>query len=71
MIIKCADIANPARPLKLCIEWAYRIAEEYFHQVCHSILIFTLESSVGSKSQKGWHNILFVFLAYKDKSVYL
>eukprot|EP00794_Sanderia_malayensis_P009997 gene9997-11019_t len=32
MIIKCADIANPARPIKLCIEWANRIAEEYFRQ---------------------------------------
>ncbi|XP_047140732.1 high affinity cAMP-specific and IBMX-insensitive 3',5'-cyclic phosphodiesterase 8A isoform X2 [Hydra vulgaris] len=32
MIIKCADIANPARPLELCREWAYRIAEEYFRQ---------------------------------------
>ncbi|XP_065059592.1 high affinity cAMP-specific and IBMX-insensitive 3',5'-cyclic phosphodiesterase 8B-like [Rhopilema esculentum] len=32
MIIKCADIANPARPIKLCIEWATRIAEEYFCQ---------------------------------------
>lgn len=33
MIIKCADIANPARPTELCREWAYRIAEEYFKQV--------------------------------------
>lgn len=32
MIIKCADIANPARPTALCREWAYRIAEEYFRQ---------------------------------------
>ncbi|XP_057300369.1 high affinity cAMP-specific and IBMX-insensitive 3',5'-cyclic phosphodiesterase 8B-like isoform X2 [Hydractinia symbiolongicarpus] len=32
MIIKCADIANPARPTLLCREWAYRIAEEYFRQ---------------------------------------
>lgn len=32
MIIKCADIANPARPIQLCIEWANRIAEEYFRQ---------------------------------------
>ena len=33
MMIKCADISNPARPLKLCKEWAFRIAEEYFAQV--------------------------------------
>ncbi|XP_024944764.1 high affinity cAMP-specific and IBMX-insensitive 3',5'-cyclic phosphodiesterase 8 isoform X2 [Cephus cinctus] len=32
MIIKCADVSNPTRPLKCCIEWARRIAEEYFNQ---------------------------------------
>ncbi|XP_020904916.1 high affinity cAMP-specific and IBMX-insensitive 3',5'-cyclic phosphodiesterase 8A isoform X2 [Exaiptasia diaphana] len=32
MLIKCADIANPARPRYLCKEWAERIAEEYFSQ---------------------------------------
>ena len=33
MLIKCADVANPCRPLNLCIEWAKRISEEYFLQV--------------------------------------
>ena len=33
MMIKCADVANPCRPLELCIEWAGRISEEYFAQV--------------------------------------
>jgi high affinity cAMP-specific and IBMX-insensitive 3',5'-cyclic phosphodiesterase 8 len=33
MLIKCADVSNPARPLKVCKEWAFRIAEEYFAQV--------------------------------------
>ena len=33
MMIKCADVSNPARPLKICKEWAFRIAEEYFTQV--------------------------------------
>lgn len=33
MVIKCADVANPCRPLDLCIEWAGRISEEYFAQV--------------------------------------
>ncbi|KAK6624730.1 hypothetical protein RUM44_011590 [Polyplax serrata] len=33
MLIKCADVSNPTRPLKLCVEWAKRIAEEYFAQV--------------------------------------
>ena len=33
MLIKCADISNPARPRFLCETWARRIAEEYFLQV--------------------------------------
>lgn len=33
MMIKCADVSNPLRPLALCKEWAYRIAEEYCQQV--------------------------------------
>ena len=33
MLIKCADVSNPARPLQICRQWAYRIAEEYFSQV--------------------------------------
>ncbi|XP_018348883.1 PREDICTED: high affinity cAMP-specific and IBMX-insensitive 3',5'-cyclic phosphodiesterase 8A-like isoform X2 [Trachymyrmex septentrionalis] len=32
MMIKCADVSNPTRPLKRCVEWARRIAEEYFNQ---------------------------------------
>ncbi|XP_032689569.1 high affinity cAMP-specific and IBMX-insensitive 3',5'-cyclic phosphodiesterase 8 isoform X2 [Odontomachus brunneus] len=32
MMIKCADVSNPTRPLKSCVEWARRIAEEYFCQ---------------------------------------
>ncbi|EFX77201.1 hypothetical protein DAPPUDRAFT_321679 [Daphnia pulex] len=32
MLIKCADVSNPTRPLNMCIEWARRIAEEYFNQ---------------------------------------
>lgn len=32
MMIKCADVSNPTRPLRSCIEWARRIAEEYFSQ---------------------------------------
>ena len=35
MLIKCADVSNPARPLPVCKEWANRIAEEYFAQVRH------------------------------------
>ncbi|XP_072403631.1 high affinity cAMP-specific and IBMX-insensitive 3',5'-cyclic phosphodiesterase 8B isoform X2 [Chiloscyllium punctatum] len=32
MLIKCADVANPCRSIKLCVEWAGRISEEYFAQ---------------------------------------
>lgn len=32
ILVKCADISNPCRPQKLCVEWAERIAEEYFAQ---------------------------------------
>ncbi|XP_041464476.1 high affinity cAMP-specific and IBMX-insensitive 3',5'-cyclic phosphodiesterase 8B-like isoform X2 [Lytechinus variegatus] len=32
MLIKCADVANPTRPLELCKEWARRISQEYFNQ---------------------------------------
>ncbi|KOX73688.1 High affinity cAMP-specific and IBMX-insensitive 3',5'-cyclic phosphodiesterase 8B [Melipona quadrifasciata] len=32
MMIKCADVSNPTRPLRSCVEWARRIAEEYFSQ---------------------------------------
>ena len=34
IIVKCADISNPLRPMHLCREWAWRIAREYFTQVC-------------------------------------
>ena len=33
ILIKCADIANPCRPLDICKEWTNRIAFEYFGQV--------------------------------------
>ena len=32
MLIKCADVSNPTRPLHLCVVWANRIAEEYCNQ---------------------------------------
>ncbi|KAL4228195.1 High affinity cAMP-specific and IBMX-insensitive 3' [Mactra antiquata] len=32
MLIKCADVSNPCRPVNLCMEWARRIAEEYCEQ---------------------------------------
>ncbi|XP_053210897.1 high affinity cAMP-specific and IBMX-insensitive 3',5'-cyclic phosphodiesterase 8A-like isoform X2 [Panonychus citri] len=32
MLIKCADVCNPTRPLVICNTWAQRIAEEYCNQ---------------------------------------
>ncbi|XP_023245667.1 high affinity cAMP-specific and IBMX-insensitive 3',5'-cyclic phosphodiesterase 8-like [Copidosoma floridanum] len=32
MMIKCADVSNPTRPMRLYVEWTRRIAEEYFDQ---------------------------------------
>lgn len=32
MLIKCADVSNPLRAREYCVEWANRIAEEYFSQ---------------------------------------
>ncbi|XP_032906071.1 high affinity cAMP-specific and IBMX-insensitive 3',5'-cyclic phosphodiesterase 8B-like isoform X2 [Amblyraja radiata] len=32
MLIKCADVSNPCRPLELYIEWAHRISVEYADQ---------------------------------------
>lgn len=47
MIIKCADVSNPTRPLKYCVEWARRIAEEYFSQVItHTFGFFFLELTI-------------------------
>jgi len=32
ILIKCADVSNPTRPLHLCVSWGHRIAEEYCNQ---------------------------------------
>ena len=37
MLIKCADVSNPARPRETCKIWAERIAEEYFAQVSSAL----------------------------------
>ena len=34
IMVKCADVSNPCRPLKLSKMWTEKIAEEYFSQVC-------------------------------------
>ena len=37
MLIKCADVSNPARPLKSAVTWAERITEEFFSQTDEEI----------------------------------
>jgi hypothetical protein len=32
MLLHCADISNPARPLKQCVEWGRRVQEELYGQ---------------------------------------
>ncbi|ODM89705.1 High affinity cAMP-specific and IBMX-insensitive 3',5'-cyclic phosphodiesterase 8B [Orchesella cincta] len=62
MLIKCADVSNPTRPLKLCVEWANRIAEEYFRQTEEEIArglpvvmpMFDRKSCSIPKSQAGF-----------------
>ncbi|CAL8088263.1 unnamed protein product [Orchesella dallaii] len=62
MLIKCADVSNPTRPLKLCVEWASRIAEEYFRQTEEEIArglpvvmpMFDRKSCSIPKSQAGF-----------------
>lgn len=51
MLIKCADISNPCRPIEQCIEWAGRISEEYFAQVrqLKVLLKFQVSSSLRGK----------------------
>ena len=44
MLIKCADVSNPARPRMTCKVWAERIAEEYFAQVTLRLSPLTLSS---------------------------
>lgn len=46
MMIKCADVTNPTRPLKSCIEWARRIAEEYFQQVVLMLICIYVNSFI-------------------------
>jgi len=52
MLIKCADVSNPARPVRMCVEWANRIAREYCQQVCRPALhcftaVYTLAVQLG------------------------
>ena len=39
MVIKLADINGPAKQLNLHKQWTYRIAEEFYEQVCAAPVI--------------------------------
>lgn len=39
VLVKTADLGNPARPMPMCREWAVRISKEYFSQVRLRVLI--------------------------------
>lgn len=41
ILIKCADVSNPCRPLDIYKEWADRIASEYFQQVRKKTKIYS------------------------------
>ena len=32
--IKCADLNNPTKPQEQSVQWAMRVMEEFFEQVC-------------------------------------
>lgn len=49
MMIKCADVSNPCRPLEQYIEWAARISEEYFSQVRRCLPCLHFHFAVGSR----------------------
>lgn len=40
MCVHCADIANPAKPLPLALQWTERVVTEFFNQVNPSLFLF-------------------------------
>ncbi|KAM8793338.1 LOW QUALITY PROTEIN: high affinity cAMP-specific and IBMX-insensitive 3',5'-cyclic phosphodiesterase 8B-like [Eudromia elegans] len=75
MMIKCADVANPCRPLELCIEWAGRLSEEYFAQTDEEkrqglpvvMPVFDRNTCSIPKSQISFLDSAFSFLALRQK----
>ena len=61
MLIKCADVSNPARPVRLCVEWANRIAREYCKQVASfAVTIAVSLPALGYNRPAGWVLLLGV-----------
>jgi len=69
MMIKCADVSNPTRPLKACVEWARRIAEEYFNQV--NILIINQDYPLGEDNILLLHLNIYNFQTDEEKKLKL
>ena len=38
--IKCADLNNPTKPQEQSVQWAMKVMEEFFEQVCFERLYF-------------------------------
>jgi len=64
MLIKCADVSNPTRPLKMCVEWAKRIAEEYFNQVGKQTLLLYFKNVLLFKENGLCKNNVFNIILY-------
>jgi len=76
MLIKCADVSNPTRPLKMCVEWAKRIAEEYFSQVFLNPNVLLTERKLGNRFgsfdkifDRGFRSICKIILGCPQKCV--
>jgi len=63
MMIKCADVSNPARPVSQCVEWANRIAREYCQQVGSSLFSCRLIIIIRAHNSLVWYCGIFCFLA--------
>lgn len=66
MLIKCADVSNPTRPLKMCVEWAKRIAEEYFNQVRKQTLLLYFKNVLLFKENVICKNNVFNIILSND-----
>jgi len=71
MLIKCADVSNPTRPLKMCVEWAKRIAEEYFNQVRKQTLLLYFKNVLLFKENVLCKNNVFNIILCNDVLVIL
>ena len=52
MCVHCADIANPAKPLPLALQWTQRVVTEFFNQVC-GVLPASRQHIVCAQIRKG------------------